>query len=137
VLRINYFLCLAILLVTTWKKERLRGHLINVYKYLKGGGRQMHEARLFSVVHSNRTRSNSLKLEYMKLSTSMRSNFFMVRSTETGCPLRLWIFLLWRYSRPTWTPTCAARCREPALAEGLASISRGPFQHLQFCDSVN
>ena len=109
-LRINYFLCLAILLVTTWKKERLRGHLINVYKYLKGGGRQIHEARLFSVVHSNRTRSNSLKLEYMKLSTSMRSNFFMVRSTGADCPERLWSPFLWSYSRPTWTPTCAVYC---------------------------
>ena len=30
-------------------KRRMRGDLINVYKYLKGGGRQMDEARLFSV----------------------------------------------------------------------------------------
>ena len=33
-------------------EEDLRGDLINVYKYLKGGGRQMDEARLFSVVCS-------------------------------------------------------------------------------------
>ena len=32
------------------EKRRLGGDLINVYKYLKGGGRQMDEARLFSVV---------------------------------------------------------------------------------------
>jgi len=31
-------------------RKRLRGDLINIYKYLKGGGRQMDEARLFSVV---------------------------------------------------------------------------------------
>ena len=37
-------------------KRRLRWDLINAYKYLKGGGRQMNEARLFSVLHSNRTR---------------------------------------------------------------------------------
>ena len=33
----------------------------------------------------------------------------------TGCSGRLWILLLWRYSRPTWMPTCATCCREPAL----------------------
>ena len=47
-------------------KSRLRGDLINVYKYLKGSGRQMNEARLFLVEHSNRTRSNDLKLEHRK-----------------------------------------------------------------------
>ena len=36
--------------------------LINVYKYLKGGGRQTDEGRLFSVVRSDRTTSNGLKL---------------------------------------------------------------------------
>jgi len=47
-------------------KRRLRGDLINVYKYLKGGGRQMDEARLLLVVCSDRTRSNGLKLEHSK-----------------------------------------------------------------------
>jgi len=41
-------------------KRRLRGDLINIYKYLQGGGRQMDEIRLFSVLHSSRTRSNGL-----------------------------------------------------------------------------
>ena len=50
-------------------------------KYLKGGGKQMDEARLFSVVHTNRTRSNGLKLEHRKLLTNMQ-NFFTVRVTE-------------------------------------------------------
>ena len=44
-------------------KKRLRGDLINVYKYLKGGGKQMDEAKLFSVLRSNRTRSNGLQPE--------------------------------------------------------------------------
>jgi len=37
------------------------------------------------------------------------------QSTGTGCPERLWN-LLWRYSRPLWTPSCVTCCREPALA---------------------
>ena len=35
------------------------------------------------------------------------------------CPGRLWSLLLWRYSRPTWTWSCAAYCRWPCLDRGL------------------
>ena len=63
-------------------KRRLRGGLTNAYKYLKGNGMQMDEARLFLVVYSNRTRTNGLKLVYRKFHTNMRKNFFMVRVTE-------------------------------------------------------
>jgi len=44
------------------EKRRLRRGLIDVSKYLKGGWRQMDEARLFLVECSDRTRSNGLKL---------------------------------------------------------------------------
>jgi len=64
----------------TLGKRRLRGDLIN--KYLKADGRQIDEVRLFSVVHSNRTRSNGLKLKQMKFHTSMQKNFFTVKLTE-------------------------------------------------------
>ena len=47
-------------------KIRLRGDAINVYKYLKEGGRQMDEARLFPVLYSEKTRSNALKLAQRK-----------------------------------------------------------------------
>jgi len=43
-------------LSSSWERK-LRRDLINVYKYLKGGGRLMDEARLFLVVHSGRTRN--------------------------------------------------------------------------------
>jgi len=32
------------------------------------------------------------------------------RSPGPGCPGRLWSLLLWRYSRPAWTRSCAACC---------------------------
>jgi len=70
--------------------RRLKGDLINEYKYLKEDGRQMGEARLFLVVCKDGTRSTGLKLEYRKFSTNMQKNFstnmqknfFMVRMTE-------------------------------------------------------
>ena len=56
--------------------------MLDVYKYLKRGRRQIAEARLFSVMHSNRTRSSGLKLERRKFRTNMQNNFFMVRVME-------------------------------------------------------
>ena len=64
------------------RKRRLRGYLINVYQYLKGGGKQMDEARHFSVVCSDRTMSNGLKLVHRKFCTNMWKSFFTVRVTE-------------------------------------------------------
>lgn len=42
----------------------------------------MDEARLFSVLHSDKTRRNCLKLEQWKFHKNMRKNFFMVRVME-------------------------------------------------------
>ena len=59
------------------KKRRLRGDLINAYKYLKGGC-QEDGARLFSVVPSDRTRDKG----HRKFCLNMRNNFFTLIITE-------------------------------------------------------
>ncbi|GAB0179434.1 hypothetical protein GRJ2_000408700 [Grus japonensis] len=63
------------------EKSRLRGDLINAYKYLKCGCLE-EGARLFSVVPSDRIRVNGHELEYRKFHLNMRKNFFTVRVTE-------------------------------------------------------
>jgi len=60
------------------------------------------------------------------------------QSPGTGCPGRLWSLLLWRYSRPAWTRSCAACCMWPCFARGVGlddpqrSLSNPTI--LWFCD---
>jgi len=84
----------------------------------------MDEARLFSVVCSNRTRSNGLKLEHGNFCTNMWKNFFTVKATEQ-CNKQLRKVV--EYSSAEIFKTCldtylATYCRVPDLEGGLNLI---------------
>jgi len=117
------------------EKRRLRGDLVNAYKYLKGGC-QEDGTRLFSVVPSASRGGNGHKLKHRKLHMNMRKNFFPVRVTEHWNRLPRVSFSGVIQTLPGQGPVQSA-LGGPASAGGWTKmIPRGPFQPLPFCDSL-
>jgi len=78
-------------------------------------------------------------LEHRKFHTNTWRNFFIVRVIEhcNRLPIEVVETPSMEIFKTIWMSTSVTSWREPALAEELDSMtSAGPFQHLQFCDSV-